>query len=252
MRHTLLPLLSAAVLLGLAGGTRAADDDVKAILAKAVKAHGGDENITKYPAAQVKNKGKIVLPMLGETDFTQEVSYMLPDKIKEVLVLDVAGQKITVTSIFNGDKGSIDANGNAVPVTDAIKEVLKEAVYRMKVARVTPLLKDKAYELSSLGEVKVNDKPALGVQVKSKGHKDVSLYFDKETGLLAKIEARTVDPQTMKEITEERIITEYQKKDGVPVPKKVSVKHDGEKFIDAEVTEVKMLEKLDDSEFPVK
>ena len=32
---------------------------------------------------------------------------------------------------------------------------------------------------------------AVGVRVASKGQKDVSLYFNKETGLLAKVERRT-------------------------------------------------------------
>ena len=45
MRHVLLPLLT-AVLLGLGTSARAAEDEVKAILAKAIKAHGGEEALT--------------------------------------------------------------------------------------------------------------------------------------------------------------------------------------------------------------
>ena len=102
-----------------------------------------------------------------------------------------------------------------------------------------------------LGAIEKNDKPAAGVLIKSKGHKDLSMYFDKETGRLAKVEHRTVEGQTGKEITEERIILEYGKpgKEGMPLPKKVLVKRDGEKFMEAEVLEAKPLEKLDDSEF---
>jgi hypothetical protein len=251
MRRTLLPLLSAAVLLGLVVGARAADDDVKAILTRALKAHGGEEALTKYKAGQAKNKGKITIPGLGELDFTQEVAYMLPDKFKESLQLDVANQKVNVVTTMNGDKVSIEANGMEVPITDDIKKALADAQYTMKAARLTSLLKDKDVELSPLGEVKVEGKPAVGVLVKSKGHKDLSLFFDKDTGLLAKLEHRTIDPQGGKEITEERIIQEYGKKtsEGLAVPKKVLVKHDGEKFMEAEVIEVKFLEKLDDSEF---
>ena len=47
-----------------------------------------------------------------------------------------------------------------------------------------------------------------------------------------------------------RIITGYAKNaDGVPVPKGIVVKKDGKKFVDAEITEMKLLEKLDESEF---
>jgi hypothetical protein len=251
MRRTLLPLLSAALLLAPAVATRAADDDVKAILAKAIKAHGGEEALTKFKAGQIKTKGKINLPAVGESDFTEETSYMLPDKFKSTLDLDVANNKVKVVTVANGDKVSINANGNDVPINDNIKKALDDARYVLKSARLANLLKDKDVELAGLGEVKVEDRPAVGVRVSSKGHRDVSLYFDKETHLLAKMEFRAVDPQSGKDITEERIVQEYNKKDkdGFSLPKKILVKHDGEKFMEAEVVEAKLLEKLDDSEF---
>ena len=66
------------------------------------------------------------------------------------------------------------------------------------------------------------------------------VYFDKESGLMAKVEHRTIDLSSGQELTEERIITEYQKIDGIPMPKKVLVQRDGKKFMDAEVTEVEI------------
>lgn len=253
MRRALLPLLSAAVLLGSAAGARAADDDVKAVLTKAVKAHGGEEKMAKYKAAQVKTKGKINLPMIGEVDFTQEASTMEPDKIKDVLELSLGEKKLNRLLVLNGDKIVIEQNGKEVKLDDKMKESvkqrIKEAIYLGKVARILPLLKEKEFELSPLGEVKVEGKTAVGILVKSKGHKDMSLFFNKETGLLAKVEHRTTPEGSEKEVTEERIITEYEKKDGVPTPKKILIKHDGEKFLEAAVTEIKLLEKLDDGEF---
>ena len=118
--------------------------------------------------------------------------------------------------------------------------------------RLVTLVKDaKDYELSPLGEVKVEGKSAVGVLVKSKGHQDVSLFFDKETGLLAKVEYRTTEPMSGKEISEERIVLKYgdKSKEGLAMPKEVLVKRDGETFMKAEVLESKVLEKLDDSEF---
>jgi hypothetical protein len=250
MRRALLPLLSACVLLG-AAVVRAADDDPKAVLARAIKAHGGEEALTKYKGGQSKNKGKITVPGVGELDFTQEVAIMLPDKLKESLELDIANQKIRVVTIANGDSVSIEAGGMEVPITDDIKKALKDAQAMMKATRLVSLAQGKDVELSPLGEVKVEGKPALGILAKVKGQKDLSLFFDKETGLLTKLEHRTVEAQTGKEITEERIVLEYGKKspEGLAMPKKILVKHDGEKFIEAEVLEAKVLEKLDDSEF---
>jgi hypothetical protein len=254
MRRALYPLLSAAFLLGFAVQARAADDDVKAILARAIKAHGGEEALVKYKAGQTKLKGKLVLPQIGETDFSQESAFMLPDKFKEILDFELAGKKVHVATIVNGDKisiePSVDGQVTAVEITDKIKEAVKEQEYMMKASRLVALLKEKEFELAPLGEVKVEGKPAVGVRVSSKGHKDISLFFNKDTNLIVKVERRSADPMSGKEFTEERIVVEYEKtKEGIPLPKKVLVKHDGEKHVDAEVVEAKWLEKLDDSEF---
>jgi hypothetical protein len=251
MRRTLVLVLSVTFLLGLVAGARAADDDPKAIITAAIKAHGGEEALAKYKAGQSKTKGKINLPMIGETPFTEDTAYMIPDKFKSVLELDIMGTKVMVKTVADGDKITINANGMDVPVTDNIKKALGDARYAMRAARLNNLLKDKDIELAPLGEVKVEGKPAVGVRVSSKGHKDISLFFNKETHLLAKMESRTIDSTTGKEITEERIILDYAKKDkdGFTLPKAILVKHDGEKFMEAEITEAKLLEKLDDPDF---
>jgi hypothetical protein len=250
MRRTLLSVLSAVVLAAFATGSPAADEGVMAVINRAIKAEGGEEVLTKYKASRSKSKGKMTVPNVGETDFTQESATMLPGKLKETLQLDLAGQKIEVLTVANGDNVSITAAGNEVPVTDDIKNALKASRYLMKIVRLVPLTKDKNFELSSLGEVKVNDKPAVGVLVKSKGQKDVSLFFDKDTGLLSKVEHRTVQPGG-KEITEERIILKYfdKNKQGIVLPKEILVKHDGETFMKAEVLEATVLESIDDNEF---
>src|SRR5205807_2648288 len=115
-------LLTGVLLIGFLAATRAADDDLKTVLLKAIKAHGGEEVLTKYQAAQAKNKGKLILPNLGELEFTQEVAYMLPDKLKEALQFEINNQKVTVVTLMNGDKASIEANGQEVEVTENIQK----------------------------------------------------------------------------------------------------------------------------------
>ena len=249
MSRLLMSLCSVAALVVVSGGVRAADDDAKAILTKAIKAHGGEEYLTKNKAARMQNKGKLTIPGVGETDFTQDLAYMLPDKLKDTLELTIGGQKISIVTVMNGDKLSIEAAGKAVDITDDIKKALKDAQHMMTVGRMVPLLKDKSYELSIFGEAKVEDKPAIGILVASKGKKDITLFFDKKTNLLAKIEHRTVEAGTGNEIGEERIILEYKIKDGIPFPKKVLVKHDGKTFLEAEMVESTMLEAIDEAEF---
>jgi outer membrane lipoprotein-sorting protein len=239
-------ILTAAVLMSDPGSARA--DEPQDIIAKAIKAHGGEELLAKHKAAQSKTKGKITLPGVGETDFSQELSYMLPDKFKDQMELKVGGQAIGVLTIVNGDKVTLEVNGTAVDQAEKVRTAIKEAAHMIEVARLITL-KDKAYELSLIGDDKVDGRKVVGVRVSKKGAKDVSLYFDKETGLIAKIEFRATD-DTGNEVAEERFPSGYEKnKEGVPVPKKVVVKRDGKVFLEAEVLETRSYEKLDDSEF---
>ena len=125
---------------------------------------------------------------------------------------------------------------------------VKEELHVEYVQTLVPLLKDKAYTLNALGEIKIHDRPAVGIRVTSKGHKDVNLYFDKATGLLTKSERRALNDNKM-EVSEETFYGDYKDVDGVKVPMKVVVHHDGKKYVEMEITEQRFLDQLDDSEF---
>jgi hypothetical protein len=234
------------VLPVLAAPAWADDNTARDILDKAVKAHGGAERLLKFPGARVKGKGK--LAMFGGAAFSQEASAQMPNKFKEVVNLEIMGQKVTVTTGFDGTKGWVQANGMNIPVDDKLLAELKEAAYMMAFNRLTGLT-DKSYQLAPLGEIKVNDRPALGVRISSKGHRDVNLYFDKENGLLVKNEHRVLDQMAQQEVTEERILSEYKDHDGLKMPGKVVITRDSKPYLDMEITEVKLVDKIDDSEF---
>ena len=124
-------------------------------------------------------------------------------------------------------------------MADKVKTAIKDVGHVQEVARLVPL-KDKAFEVSLIGDDKVEGKKVVGIRVTKKGQKDVSVFFDKETGLLAKLEYRGAEPGTDNEVNEERIIKEYEKNaDGIPLAKKIVIKHDGKQFLEAEVTEIK-------------
>ena len=105
--------------------------------------------------------------------------------------------------------------------------------------------KKTGYKLSPLGEVKVNDKPAVGVRVSSEGFQDVNLFFDKASGLLVKTETRTIDAQSGDEKTEEKLLSDYKETEGVQRPGKVVVLRDGKKLLTLQVEDVKVVDKFD-------
>lgn len=248
MRPLALSLAMAGLVLGLATKTRA-DDDLKTVIDKAIKAHGGEEQIAKLKAGRSKAKGTIDVAGMSVA-FTQQTAFMLPDKFKDLLQLEINGMQIAVQTVLNGDKISIKAGDMEIKLDDKAKAELRETGHVLEVARLLPL-RDKMYTLSALGEAKVEGKPAVGVKVSAKGRRDVNLFFDQKTGLLVKIEHRGADPISGQEFTEERIVLEYQTQEGVPAPKKVLLNRDGKKFLEAEILEFKALEKLDDGEFAI-
>ena len=246
MRRLRCGSLAVAIVLGLVPHAFA-QDEVKAVIEKAVKAHGGAEKLSKMKCLQSKGKGK--LELFGGLDMTQEVSIKYTGKLREVVEMNVNGVNVKVISVFDGNKASITANGQPVEVSDKLMEEFKEAAYGMRVARLTNLLTDKSLQLSLLGESKVDGRAAVGVKVASKGHRDIDLYFDKQSGLLSKVQTRKHDPQSMQEVDEERIIKEYQDLEGQKVPKKVLVNHDGKKYLELEVLEIKFPDDIAESEF---
>jgi hypothetical protein len=161
---------------------------------------------------------------------------------------DSCGNKFKFVQVVNGDKGWA---GIADEIEAMTKEQLAEAHEMLYVGAVQGLsgLTDKDVKLSSLGESKVGDKAVVGVRVERKGRRDVNLFFDKDGGLLLKLETRVKDLMAEKERTEERLFSDYKKVDGVQVPHKVVINRDGEKYVESEVTEFKRLEKVDAATF---
>ena len=106
------------------------------------------------------------------------------------------------------------------------------------------------FKLATAGESKVADRTAVGVRVSSDKHRDVTLYFDKQTGLLAKAEFRVIsEEQGGKEVNREILFSEYKEIEGAKMATKFLIKHDGEKFVEAEAIEFRPVGKLDDSVF---
>jgi hypothetical protein len=246
MRSWLFGFLVAGFLIGW-GPRTPAQDNTQALIDKAIKAHGGAEKLDKMKAFKAKMQGVVETPK-GPATFTQELSAVASGKVKEVMEMAVSNQKLIQVTVFNGINGWISRNGNRVDMDKRILGEVKDGIYRMNLARISTL-KDPSIKCSPLGETRVNDRPALGIRVSKEGEKDVNLYFDKETGLLAKTEHQALDFSTGQEIPEERIVLEYQDVDGLKASKKAQFRRSGKKFVEVEILEAKYLENIDDSEF---
>ena len=241
-------LLSGAA-LAVAVPARADDQaDARKIIDKAITAHGGAEALAKNPASTSKMKGKFY--GMGEgIDFTGTFSMHPPDRFYFEIKMTIMNQAFTLVQAMKGDKGWVSLNGM---VQDLPKEGVAEIHEGLHVHELGRLvcLTGKDYKLSTLGEVKVDNKPALGIHVEFKGRRDVNLFFDKETGLLVKTETRAKDAMMGdQEFTAENYLREYKKVGAVMVPQKVEIRRDGKLFVEGETTEYTTSEKLDDALF---
>ena len=109
-------------------------------------------------------------------------------------------------------------------------------------------LKGKDFKLAAAGEEKVDGKPAAGIKVTGPDQKDFTLYFDAESGLPVKLVAKVVGFQG-NEHTQETTYKDYKDLDGIKKATKIESKRDGEDFSKSEITEFKVLEKVEPSTF---
>jgi hypothetical protein len=220
---------------------------VQKILDKAIKAHGAEKAPKDKKASTFKVNGT-VHTMGMDLEFTGEYQTQEPGKIRQVINATVMGTDFERLVVINGDKGWARVQGTTSDLGKVALEAAKEEFYAGRVAELTGL-KDKGYKLAVLAEKKVGDRPAVGISVAHEGHKDIFLYFDKETGMLVMSEWQAVDGNSGQEYKREERYGNYKVVDGVKRPHKLDILRDGEKFAEAEVTEYKMLQKLDDSTF---
>lgn len=220
------------------------------VVKKAIEATGGAKLLKKYPASKAASKGTVYIAGMS-VPFTAEETHQLPDKVHNVITLELGGQKITIEQVGNGDKFKMNANGAASEISDPVKEEMKEANYVAELSQLVPLAEDKKLKLEKIEKPESYDGEEVnGILVKSKGHKDVKLFFSKKTNLLVSIERKGLDPEE-KEVTELTKFSDFKKVDGIMHPTKTEILHDGEKFMTAEETEYKNLEKADASEFDI-
>lgn len=246
MRTYMLPaaLVGAALLLA---PYCHAQDDAKALIEKAIKAHGGADKLAKLKAVRASAKGTVDL-MGQSAGYKETNTVQLPNHFRSEVTLDFMGQSIEIVVVFDGKTCWAKSPQGVMEDPPLAADELKNALYASRVGMLTPLLEDKSFTLSLLGETKVKDKAAVGVKVSSKGQKDIDLYFDKASGLIVKI-VRPVLDMTGGEVMEQRYLSDYKDFDGLKRPTKVLVERGGKKYLEAETAEFKFLDKIDANEF---
>ena len=248
MRMPLLPAAAAGLLLF--AGAAPAQDDPRAIVERAVRAHGGGERLARARADRVHIRGTLL--HAGKdgpvaVPFTGEVVVQLPYQFKSVLEVQLE-KKHTVVQVLNGDEAYVTRDGQPQKIAPTALAEMRAKLFLDRAVRLVPLLTEKTYELASLGEAKVGERPAVGVRVTARGRKELRMYFDKETDLLIKTE-HTLPGAEGKEVRQEEYYGDFRDLGGYRRPVRVAAYRDGKKVVEAELLDVKYYEKIDDAEF---
>ncbi len=239
MRGIVCAALTVGLLFVGVGLVRSGEDkDARAIIDKAIKAAGGEAKLDKLKAITGKEKG--VYYGMGEDGFPYTANFAIqwPDKFR----LEVEG---VFTIVLDGNKGW-------TRMGDTVKEMGKDELalqilnHRAGLINSLTPLKDKAFQLKTIGDAKIGKQAVQGVQVSRKDYPDVKLYFAKDTGLLVKSEYRSkAAEQEFKEVSQATYFSDYRDVDGAKVSYKRVMKRDDKLYLEAEVTEMKVAEKLD-------
>lgn len=235
---------SIGVLFVWPSGARADEPDPKTTVAKAIKAWGIKDD-GKPIAMSWKDLGVVDVAGL-KIEYAADFYFRPPDGLRFDMTAEVMGEKFKISSGITADKVWESTDGKIQDVTGEKKEYSQSMAYQLWVTTLAPLNRDKAFKLSSVVGKKVNDKPTHGVLVERKDKPVVTLYFDKESGLLAMTEMNVKDEfQGWKEVLEEVYYEDWKDVDGIKEFGKMRVIRDGKTFIVSKPSAMKFTEKLD-------
>jgi len=185
-----------------------AADSPQPVIDQAIKARGGQEQLGQIKAFQAKTKGHIYV-LDSALPFTATIHSQLPDQYKHLMDYVRNGQVMKQIQVYSGGKGWIHVNDEPQELDEQLLEALLRGRYAERLNNPA-LLKDKNYQLSFLGDSKLEDHDVVGVQVATAKKPPVKLFFDKSTGLLLKTEHRQMDPRSREEITQETFYSDYR------------------------------------------
>lgn len=240
----LFVILSAA--LG-ASSLRADDAAAQAILDKALQALGGEERLTQAKAFHFTAKGTIALNGNDfEGSFETTVDGLQHRRME--FEGEFGGTRIKVISVLNKNhawRHYFDM-GRSLNANLVMNE--KQLLYIQHSQMTIVPLKGKEFTVESVDEDKVGDQVAFAVTFTGPDGKDFKLWFDKESGVPVKMVARVLDLQE-REVTQETLLSDYQKADGLRYAAKIEIKRDGQPYVTQQIVSFKVLDKPDPKVF---
>lgn len=223
------------------------EQPARAILDKAIKALGGEANLKKAAMATWKGKGKIHYGG-QEGEFSTRTTVQGLDHYRAEFEGEFNGNKVQGLVVLNGDRCWQKTGGPTMEMHGDLLANARFTVYLQFIPFALVPLKGPKFKIETAGEERVGDATASVLKVTAPDGKDFKLYFDKESGLPLKSVA-TVLGLMGEEFLQEESFRNYQNFDGIKKATRFSTTRDGQRFVESEITEFKVLDKIDSGTF---
>jgi hypothetical protein len=232
-------LLSGMTLLGWAGEAA----DAQAVLDKGIKAMGGADKLGAVKAVTWKAKGKISFGG-NESDFQTTVFIQGLDQYRSEFEGQFGDNKFKGITVLNGGKGWRKFGEMNMELADDRLANEKRAVYLQLVPATLVPLKGKGFKVESGGAEKIDGKAAAILKVTAPDGKNFKLSLDQASGLPVKLVANVLNFGG-EEVTQETTFAGYKDFGGIKKATKIEMKRDGDRFMEQDVVEFRVLDKID-------
>jgi hypothetical protein len=170
----------------------------------------------------------------SKVSFNNEVTVELPQHYRSIVEVRVESRTQTIIHILTGDEVSITLDGQPQTISATHRTQLKQTLELESAMRLLPLLDDRNYTLTHMGEFEMQGRKLIGIRVQGKSQRDLKLYFDKEKALLVKAE-HLLDGPGGKDIRQEVYYSDYREAGGYLRPGRLAAYRDSKKVMEAEL-----------------
>jgi hypothetical protein len=238
MRGVRRVVVALALVLGTGAAARADEQAViQRIVDKAIQAAGGEAKLKKFCSTVWRNHS-LVYGRGGVVESSGEYALDTLDHYRSDVTTTDHGQTSRRIIVVNGRKCWVNENGRTVAVPKSFLKRVMAGNFNVVMANNPANLKNRSLKLSLVDEVKIGDRRAVGITVAHPSGPVVTLYFDKEKGLVLKAASSGFDGD--RRVVHETVYTYHREVQGVWIPFKASTFENGKLTSEMELIEIKM------------
>jgi hypothetical protein len=235
-----------------AGGSRPGPRNgpsAEEIIDRAIEAAGGAEAIGKFGAVTYKVRGT-----LEGDPCTGEEAIQWPNKRRSSYEITRKGGKVTMVIVGDGRTHWEKTNGTLRELDPAESLDLRKGLFHEYLTTLLPI-RDRKLGLTAEPPITVDRRPAVGVRVTISSDladpPPLRLHFDAESHLLVRYEGfpNVQVGRSGRTYRSEHFYRDYKDVQGVKVPTRLVVRHNGKVAADWELFDIRLEPKLGDDLF---